>query len=75
MKNLQIEKVIFTDISLYCRLTENSNGLSILLNRNQLLLKSLETVQCEMYFGVIFIQLSLLDLGFKPPYFSSGSLQ
>lgn len=73
MKNLQIEEVIFTDMSLYCRLAENSNGLSILLNHNQLRFKKLETVQCQMYFGVIFIQPSLLDLGFKPPHFSSGA--
>lgn len=74
-KNPEKEEPIFPDLPLNCSLTKNSNGLSILLNHNQLVLKSLESVQCEMYFCVIFIQPSPLDLGFKPPHFSSGSLQ
>lgn len=75
LKEPEIEQPIFPDMPLNCGLTKNSNGLSILLNHNQLVLKSLESVQCEMHFCVIFIQPSPLDLGFKPPHFSSGSLQ
>lgn len=74
-KKTRDRRTHLSNMPLNCSLTKNSNGLSILLNHNQLVLKGLESVQCEMYFCVIFIQPSPLDLGFKPPHFSSGSLQ